>query len=208
VPADKMIVKPNFTTDLGSGSYPRENYFVFIGRLTEEKGINTLLAAAKISNSVIKIIGDGPMRSVVEQQAALHSNIQYLGFQNKETIVDELKRSRGLLFTSLWYEGFPMTILEAFATGTPVICSKLGGPADIVENTISGLHFIPGIAEDLAQKMLLLEENDNLVSVLGKGARRVFDNKYAEDKNYEMLLAIYMDVVKLKKPQLREMDIY
>jgi glycosyltransferase involved in cell wall biosynthesis len=208
VAADKMVVKPNFTADPGAGMYPREDYFLFIGRLTEEKGINTVLDCAKLSKANIKIIGDGPLRAEVEKQASLHSNIQYLGFQDKETIIDALKRCKALLFTSLWYEGFPMTILEAFAAGTPVICSKLGGPGEIVENNISGLHYTPGNVQELSQKMQLLSQDRGLVVSLGKGARRVFEQKYAEDINYQMLLNIYLDVVKLKKPYLKELDIY
>jgi glycosyltransferase involved in cell wall biosynthesis len=208
VPADKMVVKPNFTVDPGAGNYPREDYFLFIGRLTEEKGINTVLECAKNSNVKIKIIGDGPLRAEVEKQAAIYPNIQYLGFQDKETIIDALKRCRALLFTSLWFEGFPMTILEAFAAGTPVICSKLGGPGEIVGNLVSGLHYTPGNVKELGEKIQLLLQDNSMVAKLGKGARYVFEQKYAEDINYQMLLNIYMDVVKLKKHSMEELDIY
>jgi glycosyltransferase involved in cell wall biosynthesis len=208
VPAEKMVVKPNFITDPGTGYYSREDFFLFIGRLTEEKGIKTILECAKKSKKNIKIIGDGPLREEVQKQASLHSNIQYLGFQDKETILDILKRAKALLFASLWYEGFPMTILEAFASGTPVICSKLGGPGEIVENNISGLHFTPGDAEDLAQKMLLLSQDKVLVSSLGKGARQAFLEKYSEESNYQTLLNLYIDVIRLKNQALQELNLY
>lgn len=208
VPAEKMVVKPNFTVDHGSGTYPREDFFLFIGRLTEEKGIKTVLECAKISNANIKIIGDGPLRAEVEHQASIHSNIQYLGFQDKETINNILKRTKALLFASLWYEGFPMTILEAFAAGTPVICSKLGGPGEIVEDHISGLHFVPGNAEDLAHKMLLLADNKGLIATLGKGARNIFQTKYSEESNYQRLLNLYLEVVRLKNQPVNEFDVY
>ena len=208
VPGEKMVVKPNFTADLGLGHYPREDFFLFIGRLTEEKGIRTILECAKLSKANIKIIGDGPLREEVQKEATLHTNIQYIGFQDKETIADILKRAKALLFASQWYEGFPMTILEAFASGTPVICSNLGGPGEIVENNISGLHFTPGDAKDLAQKMLTLSLDKTLVSLLGKGARQVFLEKYSEESNYQTLLNLYIEVIRLKNQPIQELNIY
>src|SRR5690606_7717169 len=112
----RVIVKPNFVQDYGSNFSNREDYFLFIGRLSVEKGINRLLEAADKQPEIsYKIIGDGPMRKEVELYAANHSNVEYLGFRDKSFIVNQLKHAKALVFPSQWYEGFPMTILEAFS---------------------------------------------------------------------------------------------
>ena len=102
------------------------------------------------NNSDLKlvIIGDGPMQTEVESAVKERSNIQYLGFQPKAVIMDHLKRAKSLVFPSIWYEGFPLTILEALATGTPVIGSRIGGIARNCEQTNSTGYFLNLVMKD------------------------------------------------------------
>ncbi|HZX74027.1 MAG TPA: glycosyltransferase, partial [Cyclobacteriaceae bacterium] len=122
----KFCVKPNFVEDYGNATNEREDFFLFIGRLSEEKGIRTLLKAASLHNFRLTIIGDGPLKQMVEESTQRNPLIRYLGFQGKAVIKDNLKRCKALIFPSIWYESFGLTIIEAFSTGTPVIASNLG----------------------------------------------------------------------------------
>ncbi|MDO1450148.1 glycosyltransferase family 4 protein [Rhodocytophaga aerolata] len=199
VAEEKWSIKPNFSPDMGVGDTARENSFLFIGRLTAEKGIETLLEAARITGFNLEILGDGPMREVVENYASQHQNIVYAGFKQKQEIIQALKKCKALLFPSVWYEGFPMTILEAFSVGTPVISSKLGAMVEMIEDQGNGLHVKPGDVEDLVEKMRLLTTQPDLARILGKNARCTYEDKYAPEKNYEQLLAIYLQVIEAKK---------
>lgn len=199
VSASQLVVKPNFTDDLGVGERQRENFFLFIGRLTGEKGIETVLESAAAGGYKLSIIGDGPLKEMVETHAATYPNIEYLGFRQKPFIISQLKKCKALIFPSVWYEGFPMTILEAFSTATPVICSRLGGMAEIVEDKINGLHFHAGNSADLTEKVNSLHTDAEFAGALGRKARADYEEKYTPEKNYLQLLSIYEEVVAEKK---------
>lgn len=197
--SEQLVVKPNFASDLGLGAESREDYFLFVGRLSPEKGIETLLKASALQNFRLKIIGDGSLKELVEEHAAHHPNVEYLGYQKQDRVVQELKSARALLFTSEWLETFGMTIVEAFSTGTPVIAAKIGGAAQLVEHKHNGLHYKPGDASALAEQITLLQHNHVLAAQLGKQARTSYLDSYTPEANYKMLLAIYTDVLAEKK---------
>jgi glycosyltransferase involved in cell wall biosynthesis len=196
---DQISVKPNFVYDVGVGDKRRNDVFLFLGRLSDEKGIDVLLQAADLHGFSLKIIGDGPLREQVEQRAARNPRIQYLGFRNREAITAELKKCKALVLPSVWYEGLPMTILEAFSTGTPVIASNLGGPAEIIADGVNGLHFRPGDAQDLVNKIRRLSSDPQLAQQLGIQARRTYEAQYTPEKNYAMLLQVYGEAIRAKK---------
>jgi glycosyltransferase involved in cell wall biosynthesis len=191
LPKEKVIVKSNFTADFGEGNTKRQSYFLFVGRLTEEKGIRTLLYAVNLRNFKLVIIGDGPLRGLVENACTLNSNIFYAGFQSKSKVINYLKECKALVFPSIWYEGFPVTILEAFSTGTPVIASNIGSMQEIVQHEVNGLHFTPGDEQDLILKMNKVLKNDDLHKRLSRNARLSYINYYTPEKNYEQLMRIY-----------------
>jgi len=194
VSADQFLLKPNFIVDPGNGEVNRDDFFLFIGRLSEEKGIDTLLNASKIYNFNLTIIGDGPMRKKVEEFSAASPNISYMGFQQKPVILDKLKKCKALLFPSIWYEGFPLTILEAFATGTPVIGSRIGGVAEIVTDNFNGLHFEPGDENDLIRKIIQMKQI-GLAKALSENARSTYLERYTPERNYKILMDIYDQVI-------------
>jgi len=187
----KLVIKPNFIKDCGNGKTKREDFFLFIGRLTEEKGIRTLLKAASLYNFKFTIIGDGPLSSEVENFARLNPTMTYLGFQTKDTVMSYLKKCKALIFPSIWYEGFPVTILEAFCTGTPVIASNMGGMKEIIQNRVNGLHFEPGDEKDLVSKILEIEDDDDLAKKLSMNSRLTYLNYYTPSKNYDQLVEVY-----------------
>ncbi|WP_020527929.1 glycosyltransferase family 4 protein [Flexithrix dorotheae] len=195
----RFAVKPNFTGDLGLGPEEREDYFLFIGRLTEEKGIKVLMEAAKQGNFKVKILGDGPYKEEVVAESEKNENIVFMGFQGRETVINELKNCKALIFPSTWYEGMPMVILEAFSVGTPVIGSRLGGAQEVIEDQYNGLHFEPGNAGDLLAKIELLNESSETRAQLSKNARKSYEEKYTPAKNYEFLMDIYKDIIEKKQ---------
>src|SRR5258706_7455222 len=144
IPEERLVVKPNFVHDFGIAHSMRNDELLFVGRLVEEKGIQILLKATQILQFNLTIIGDGPLRKLVTDAAKANPNIHYLGFQDKVNVANHMKKCKALIFPSIWYEGFPLTVLEAFSTGTLVIASKLGAMAEIIHDRVNGLLFEPG----------------------------------------------------------------
>ena len=191
----KLFLKPNFVTDNGSGSIIRQDFFLFVGRLTQEKGIETLLNALTKCDFKLTIIGDGPLRKLVEDAAQKNKAIHYLGPQSKSEVISQMKNCRALIFPSVWYEGFPLTILEAFSTGTPVIASSLGGMKEIIQNRMNGLHFIAGDVQDLISKIMEISAERGLATRIGENARLTYLEHYSPSKNYEKLMGVYQQVI-------------
>ncbi len=187
--ADQFMLKPNFIDDPGNGNETRDDFFLYVGRLSEEKGIRVLLNAFTRSDHKLRIIGDGPLQEEVESAAKERNNIQYLGFQPKAVIMDNLKHAKALIVPSIWYEGFPLTILEALATGTPVIGSKLGGIAEIVKDQFNGVLFEPDNEDSLIQALTELKAQD--IKVFSANARASYLEFYTPEQNYKMLMEIY-----------------
>lgn len=198
LPDDKFVIKPNFVMDFGNGKRDREDYFLFVGRLSEEKGIEVLLKATQLFNFKLKIIGDGPFRKQVEEYASRNPNIEYLGFHQKKMIIETMKGALALVFPSVWYEGLPMTIIEAFSTGTPVIASRLGGMKEIVINEFNGLHFDAGSESDLIKKIEEMKQRHEDVKLFSDNARRTYIEKYMPERNYIQLTSIYEQAIREK----------
>jgi glycosyltransferase involved in cell wall biosynthesis len=197
LPAAKIAVKPNFVdNDPGSGER-RGAYAIFAGRLTQEKGVNILLAALKeIGGKIpLKIVGDGPLSSRVAEASRSISGIEWLGHKPRQFVLNLMKDAMFLLFPSKWYEGFPNTMVEALACGLPVITSKLGSMAEIIEDGVTGLHFEAGNPIDLADKINWLIEHPDKCHNMGKNGRQVFLEKYTNEKNYEILINIYRKAI-------------
>ncbi|MHC2992530.1 hypothetical protein OB13_13415 [Pontibacter sp. HJ8] len=192
---EQLVVKPNFTEDLGIGATVREDYFLYVGRLTPEKGLETLLQAHALQPFRLRIVGDGPLRERVEAHVKQHPEAEYLGFQARPQVLELLKKSKGLIFSSEWLETFGMTIIEAFSTGTPVIAAKIGGAEQLVEHGVNGLHYTPGNAAELAEKVQQLLTEPDLAATLGIAARQSYEARYTPEANYQMLVAIYEAVI-------------
>lgn len=199
IPAEKLFVKPNFVEDCDSDIYTRENFFLFIGRLTEEKGIKELLKAVDLYYFKVVIIGDGPLRPWVEACAKKNPNISYIGFQPKKVILDYLKKCKALIFPSLWYEGFPVTLAEAFSTSTPVIASDLGSMKEIIQDHVNGLLFKAGDVDDLILAIMEMNIDDQLTKRLSANARLSYLNHYTPEKNYAQLLGIYHKAIERRE---------
>lgn len=140
---NKFIVNPNFC-NVPSQSINKkifEDYYIYVGRLSAEKGIISLIKAFSEMNHHIKIYGDGPLRKEVEAYSNLYPNIEYLGFKDKDFLNEEIKKANAMIVPSICYEGMPMGILEAFSLGTPVLCSNIGVLNQMIKPMQTGLHF-------------------------------------------------------------------
>ena len=191
IPEERLVVKPNYVPDFGMGDSRRSNEFLFIGRLVEEKGIEVLLRATKILPFNLTIIGDGPLRNLVADAARANANIHYLGFQDKTSVAKHLKKCKALIFPSIWYEGLPLAILEAFSTGTLVIASKLGAMAEIIQDGINGLLFDAGDEVVLANKIVEVGAEPERARLLAQNARLSYLQHYTPEKNYRLMMDIY-----------------
>jgi glycosyltransferase involved in cell wall biosynthesis len=197
--ADKIVVKPNFVDqDPGPRKQPGD-YAVFAGRLSPEKGVTTLLDAWEHvhRDCTLKIVGDGPLRARLEVQAKERglANVTFCGRLSREESIATVKGARFQITPSLWYEGFPMVIVEAFACGVPVLCSRLGGMQEIVADAETGLHFNPGDAQDLVRKVEWAWNHPEELVAMGRAARRKYETDYTAEKNYSLLMKIYEHTV-------------
>jgi len=195
-PADKIAVKANFLHDPLQA--PRinsdtPNFALFVGRISEEKGINTLLQAWSTldDKAQLKVAGTGPLDGLLVGK----SNVVALGRQSSDEVSRLMQQAAFLVLPSEWYEGFPLVLVEAFAHGLPVLASRLGSMADIIKDGETGVLFTPVDADDLANKAKWLLDNPQQVKKLGDNARRVFLEKYTAEQNYAELIAIYKDAV-------------
>lgn len=191
LPAGKTVVKPNFVADPGEAGEGRGGFALFAGRLAPEKGVETMLSAWKLLGTSIplKVIGDGPLREEVRRAAS--GAIEYLGAQPRQNVLALMRDASLLVFPSIWYEGLPMVILEAFSVGLPVIASRLGSMVSLVEDRRTGVHFRPGDAEDLAAKISWAATNPTEVRRMRREARAEYEANYTPERNYDLLMGIY-----------------
>jgi glycosyltransferase involved in cell wall biosynthesis len=146
----------------------------------------------------LKIVGDGPLRQLLEkkvQQAGYGNLIEFLGYQDKSVVMALMNNAKVLVFPSIWYEGFPLTIIEAFAASLPVLVPKLGSMAEIVEEQVTGLHFEAGNVQDLVDKIDWLVNHPEMIDILGNNARFIYESKYTSQANYQQLMNIYQSVM-------------
>jgi glycosyltransferase involved in cell wall biosynthesis len=193
LPAEKIVVKPNFLDpDPGPGG-GGGGYAIFVGRLSHEKGLDTLLAAWELCRDAVplKIVGDGPLADQVKSAAERNRGIEWLGRREGDELMDLIGRAEVLVFPSNCYETFGRVAAEAFARGTPVIASGHGAPADIVDDGRTGFLFKPGDAADLAAKVWAVLPDRAQLARMREEVRREYLRKYTGARNYEMLMLIY-----------------
>jgi glycosyltransferase involved in cell wall biosynthesis len=193
LPAGKIAIKSNFvdpdpTPGLGAGRYG-----VFVGRLSAEKGVDTLIEAWRHLGGTLplKLAGDGPMAAAVHEAVTNNNSIQWLRNVPLAAVYALVGEATFLVLPSQCYENFPRVLIEAFAKGTPVIASRLGAMAEIVDHGRTGLHFNPGDPTDLASKVRqLLAEPQQLVR-MRLAARQEFNTRFGAEANHKVLMGIY-----------------
>jgi glycosyltransferase involved in cell wall biosynthesis len=209
-PAEKLFVKPNFVHPDPGFCADKDDYAVFVGRLSPEKRVSTILGAwTQLPSSIqLMIIGGGPETARLEKNAALQglTNVHFKGHLPRDRALMLMRHARFLIFSSEWYENFPVTIAEAFACGVPVICSKMGAMQEIVEDHRTGLHFMPGSEKDLAAKVEWAWNHPEPMLEMGRAARLEYETKYTAEKNYPLLMEIYRHAIAGRDSRSRALE--
>lgn len=195
LPAERIVVKPCFVHPDPGPRTGAGDTVLFLGRLSPEKGLRTLIAAWEhLGGSVpLRIAGDGPLREELDAEVERRrlSGVKVLGRVPDADLLAEMKRARFLVFPSEWYEGLPLTIAEGFACGVPVLASRIGSMIELVEDGRTGLHFTPGDPADLAAKVEWAWTHPQEMEEMGRAARREYETKYTAEQNYQALMRVY-----------------
>lgn len=191
LPADRLAVKPNFVAAVEEGQEARGGG-LFVGRLSQEKGGHILLEAWKaLPQHHLTIIGDGPERSALERLAG--PNVTFLGALPKDQVISHMRRAAFVAVPSIWYEGFGLTVIEAFACGTPVVASRIGSLAELVDDGVNGLLFSTGDPRALAAAAERLLSDPARALEIGRRARTTHAQLFSPGPNLVALEAIYDD---------------
>jgi glycosyltransferase involved in cell wall biosynthesis len=194
LPAEKIVVKPNCLPNDPGERAGRGDYALFAGRLSDEKGIGTLIRAwERLDGIPLTIVGDGPLRQLVQSSVLRlrRASIRFMGFQQRDVVLEMMRSARFLVFPSECYEGFPLTLLEAFASGLPVIGAAHGAVEEIIMRDAAGLLFTPGDDQALASTVQLAWDSPDRTTELGRRARKAYEGRYTGAKNRGQLLEIY-----------------
>ena len=185
------FIKPNFEyITIPERQENRDGSFIFVGRLDKNKGIDFLVDNWR-ANKDLYIFGNGALEEYIKEVDIKNEKIHYMGFQPQEIIWGYVAKATAMLFPTDLYEGFPMTLIESFALGTPVICSDIGNSADIVIKDQAGVVFSRRNGDDLLSAMEKVEKDFQRDSI---NARKAYINNYTPKVNYQRLKDIYGEV--------------
>ncbi|MFH0926568.1 MAG: glycosyltransferase family 4 protein [bacterium] len=180
-----------------------EGSILFFGRLSEEKGLFTLVEAIKGLDIKLKIIGEGLIKETLEKRVKNKGidNVQFLGYKTGEELKNEIRNSMFVVLPSEWYENNPRSVIEAFALGKPTIGAKIGGIPELVRDNQTGLTFEPGDSNDLRSKIECLFNSPEKIVAMGKNARAFVEKELTAEKHYTKLIEIYKQAMcKYYKP--------
>lgn len=191
---DKLHVKHNFVTTDIEPSFEDGRYYIFAGRLSEEKGIDILLKSFKGNGRKLIIVGDGPLAGMVELFARENPNTVYLGKRPLAEIYSLISKAKALIFPSKWHEPFGRTIVEAFAHGTPVIASAMGGITELITDNYNGFLFNPSDEEGLSKALKHFEcVHDN--RKIRQNTYDTYKKSFLPTTNFSRIMSIYNKVL-------------
>lgn len=203
IPAEKIVVKPNFVFDRGRPPVGPRSGFLYVGRLSAEKGIDTLAQAARlVPHAQIDVIGDGPGADVLSGIP----NVRLHGRKDATDVRRAMESAAFLLMPSVSYEGCPMTLAEAYEAGLPIIASSLGSLGELVEHGVTGLRTPPGDAYATAMLMSDVIERPQLIQDLATGARARYESDYSPGSQATVLERIYRSCMDTDAPRDRPIE--
>lgn len=199
LPRNRISIKPNFVDSPMLIDAPRSGG-LFVGRLSQEKGIDVLLGAlARLPGKIVNVIGEGPERERIQ----MHGRLRSLGGKARTEIMVHMQRSSYLVMPSIWYETFCLVLVEAFACGLPVIAARLGAMQDLIEDGRTGILFDSGSSVDLAEKIAWADRHPEEMRRMGRNAREKYLEKYTPQHNYEQLMGIYRQALSDQQASVR-----
>lgn len=196
LPAERLAIKPNFVPDDGAPRETGRSGALYVGRLSREKGVDVLIKAwRQVPETVLTVVGDGPELDTL--MASAPANVRFLGQRSPADVRQIMAAAQLLVLPSLWPEGFPLTLVEAFASGLPVLGSRLGAMEELIEPGSTGELFTPGDADDLASRAKKLLAAPRPLALLGEKARFRYEDAYTPKANLSQLEAIYAEAMDL-----------
>jgi len=193
---DRLLHIPNFVnSSIYKPQYENGRYALFVGRISREKGIFTLLAAVEHLNIQVRIVGDGPLKEEYEDMAKSMSHVIFEGYKTGDDLKRLYKDAAFLVLPSECYENAPMTILEAYAYGKPAIGSRIGGIAEMIDHGKTGMLFEMGNAYQLAECIENIWKDKSLCQQMGCSARKKVEREYSSELHYEHLMELYRNLL-------------
>ncbi|NEP19362.1 MAG: glycosyltransferase family 4 protein, partial [Leptolyngbya sp. SIO4C1] len=204
LPKEKFEFKTNFLHPAPESGQGKGGFALFVGRLSPEKGIDTLLSAWETLHTRIplKIVGAGPLTPEVEAATQRLANVEYLGRRPLSEVYDLMGEAKFFVFSSKWYETFGRVAIEAYAKGTPILASRIGAITELVKPYETGLLFEPGDANDLITQVEWVLNHPTAWQQIRYQARQEFENRYTAADNYKRLIEIYQKAIALKAPAM------
>ncbi len=194
IPEEKLVHIPNFI-DVNHfvPTFVDKNYLLFVGRLSSEKGVLSLIRAVKGLDVELKIVGDGPLKNELKGYAAQSQidNVSFLGYQSGQDLITLFQEASCVVFPSEWYENGPMAILESFSFGKPVIGSNIGGTPEMIKDGETGLLFAPGDVEELRQRIHTIFSDQPLRSAMAHQAREWVEKRYNPEDHLDKVFSVY-----------------
>lgn len=196
LPAEKISVKPNSLASDPGMRNGKGGYFAYVGRLTDEKGIPTLLDCWRRGADLpkLRIVGTGELEADVRAAVSTSSNMEWLGARSSDEVLDFIGNAQALICPSHWYEGMPRVVIEAMAVGTPVIASRLGTYIEMIDHGRSGMLFEAWNGDALRACVREFAKKEN-AEEMRRATRRQFDTRYSAEKNFGQLMEIYQQAL-------------
>lgn len=200
--AEKVVAIPNFLNEeeIDYEKLEEQNYFLYFGRLSEEKGILTLIKAMSRINAILKIVGTGPLKDEIEKNIKDNNltNIEVLGFKSGKELYTIVGNAKAVILPSEWYENGPYSAIESLKLSRPLIGSDLGGIPELIAEGKNGYIFKHGNVEELEECIRRLTNMpDEKLEEMQKYSEKIFKEKYTYTKHYNDIMQIYEKVVKL-----------
>lgn len=192
-PEEQLVYIPNFIDcETITPNFDAGKYFLYFGRLAPEKGVETLIQAAINTKVSLKIAGTGPIEKHLKSVAADHDNIQFVGFKSGNDLWSLINHARAIVLPSEWYENAPISLLEAFSAGKPVIGANIGGIPEMLDHENTGLIFESGNLDDLTDSIRKITSyTDEQVSSLGRNARNHVASTFTASRYYNDMIELY-----------------
>ncbi len=202
---EKLIYIPNFiNANQYAPQYEPGDYFLYFGRLAPEKGVDTLIKAALTAGVKLRIAGTGPYEAELRALLPAHSEqVEFLGFYSGENLRSLIREARAIVLPSQWYENAPISILEAYASGKPVIGACIGGIPEMLQEGETGFLFESGNVSELADKLRIISDTSNhQISEMGRAARRYVCATFTAERYFNDMLTLYESLGVVIAPEL------